>query len=846
MAVQYNDTTAIGDEFIVQSDTPLLGVQSISGYTDVLLGETGTRYFDKQFKFSANGVTYSSWIDLTNANLINTFVGEENIFDIQYKYTRAGTDTTGLLTFILITLNGTIDEPETPLIYNELYFNNFFNYNDAEVLSWALNVLNKVYDTGIVANYIERGEVGGDDSDFISFFGSLTHFFAILVRYMREYKNYNENEVLLRNYLTQRGLFVNTGMDLSELQTLLSNLYTTFLKRGTNQVSESDGELPRLLRKGTYDEYLFGLIESEKTIWNVDNNSPLWRGTKEAVNLIKAYETTKDVEVLANYPLISAGTITKYTDGTKEVIRVLNASVDSGIGDAKTNSKLILVDSRLSYEITFELKQPSLGTYISCSVIPYDKDENLLASGFISAKDGTTINTCVVKKSLLKNDIYYKERIILFNENIDYNSDRVPSVLDGNHLIFNNSDVKYISINLFTEPTGGYVGSNSLMIYDFKVRPLIHPIPNAFVMVPNIISSYLENNAEDVNVVIKDKIRRYLIPYNAILKNQFLDEIFVPAGTPLTMTIVFTNVTVYGADNGTITITAVGGVQPYNYSIDNGANYQTSNYFTELDPDTYPIKVLDSDGTTVTDTIVIVEGSSSLDFNLIVTECSRSNVLDGEITVLAFGGVAPYYYSLDNISYQAENLFKGLQIGSYTVYVRDSDTVPTTINKSIVMGAVRDKYIHYTVDDAHGHLAGANVNVISENYTTLFDGTTYFYLDSGNYSVTISKTQFRTYVDSLAVNLSAVFRTIVLQSVVYNITVHVTDGGVDVEKAIVTFNKISSSDDGAWSYTDSGGLAVFSELIVDTYTLTVVLPDERTNISSQLISTNNQTINILF
>jgi len=86
MAIQYNDITAIGDVFEVKTQTPVIGIQSISGYTDVVLNETGARFFTREFRFSRNGVTYSDWIVLIDANLINVFVGITSIFDIVQKH----------------------------------------------------------------------------------------------------------------------------------------------------------------------------------------------------------------------------------------------------------------------------------------------------------------------------------------------------------------------------------------------------------------------------------------------------------------------------------------------------------------------------------------------------------------------------------------------------------------------------------------------------------------------------------------------------------------------------------------------------------------------------------------
>ncbi len=53
---------------------------------------------------------------------------------------------------------------------------------------------------------------------------------------------------------------------------------------------------------------------------------------------------------------------------------------------------------------------------------------------------------------------------------------------------------------------------------------------------------------------------------------------------------------------------------------------------------------------------------------------------DGAITLMGVGGVQPYTYSIDGITYQESNTFEGLLSGSYTGYIKDSeDTVEEVI-----------------------------------------------------------------------------------------------------------------------------------------------------------------------
>lgn len=756
MAVQYNDVTAIGDVFIVKSNTPIMGVTTVSGYTDELLGVTGTRFFTKEFKYSTNGITYSDWLELSDAVLQNTFIAETDIFAIQYRYTRVGTDTTGILTFISISLLGEIVEVPNPKIFTDLYFNKFFNYNDSSVLNWSLNVLDKLYKRGIIANYMDRGEVTNEeDDDYLALFGALTHFFAILVRYAREFRDFTLNESLLFEYLKQKNIFLCDDISLSDLQDILSNLYLNFLERGTNVITKAtgvdgrtfDGELLRLLCKDDLDEFLFGLIETEKTIWNINNNSPLYKGTKAAVNLIKAYEFEQDVQVLVNYPLIESSYITKYTDTPKEVIRILNAAgtVVSGIGDAENQSKLILIDSRVSYEITFQVEQAILGDYLHLKVNLYDKDEVLLTDSPISAIDGSLTSLAIDDESLNKNDEYYLIRVILFNNIAVFDAKHSLDIGFGNHLILNNSDAKYMSIELGSNivAAGSWDANNDLRIWDFKVRPLVENYPNGFVMISSIITSFIENNSEETNQAVENKIKRFLLPYSTTLKNQFLDELYTQSGTPLQITVIVTDETIIDADNGIITINAVGGVEPYIYSIYNGVSFQDNNIFTNLSPGSYDIVVEDAETTQVTDTVTVNEGLSDLELQAFSTPATNPITLDGEIEILASGGLAPYYYSINGVDYQVSNLFSNLLANNYTAYVKDS--TDNIVNTSIEVISIRDNLVIFTVIGRDLlPIENCNINVIGEDYLTNALGQVSIYLDTDNYIFTLSKTGYRT------------------------------------------------------------------------------------------------------
>lgn len=130
----------------------------------------------------------------------------------------------------------------------------------------------------------------------------------------------------------------------------------------------------------------------------------------------------------------------------------------------------------------------------------------------------------------------------------------------------------------------------------------------------------------------------------------------------------FANPAACGANTGSITASARGGVSPYSYSI-NGVLFQTGNQFNNLAAGAYTVTVKDANGYKDS-TVVTVLTSSCFTDSASVTDatCSKNN---GSITVYANGGTPPYLYSIDGVTYQSNNTFTNLGAAIYTTYVKD-------------------------------------------------------------------------------------------------------------------------------------------------------------------------------
>ena len=151
-------------------------------------------------------------------------------------------------------------------------------------------------------------------------------------------------------------------------------------------------------------------------------------------------------------------------------------------------------------------------------------------------------------------------------------------------------------------------------------------------------------------------------------------NIINPAGVTISNEVAV-DISCFGANDGTITITASGGTSPLAYSIDGGTTFtNTTGLFTGLGANTYTVVVQDSNLCQTFGTVLVVNEppALSIDSETAVDIFGCAGNLNGMITITASGGSGPISYSIDTINYQAGGSFTGLAAGSYTVGIQDS------------------------------------------------------------------------------------------------------------------------------------------------------------------------------
>ena len=101
---------AIGDVLIIDVVPKINGRIQFTEYSDVWEGITDERTVNKEFRVSADGVFWSNWLTLTNENLANGQFVANGQFTIQLRFTRTGTDETGVIEFKTIDFYGSREE----------------------------------------------------------------------------------------------------------------------------------------------------------------------------------------------------------------------------------------------------------------------------------------------------------------------------------------------------------------------------------------------------------------------------------------------------------------------------------------------------------------------------------------------------------------------------------------------------------------------------------------------------------------------------------------------------------------------------------------------------------------
>jgi len=388
MAVVNNTLSEIGDVIIFKTSI-LSAIDSLDSFSDSVVGELGDRFFDKQFRYTLDLINWSEYEPLTNGALMALDIDPTYDIQLEYKYTRAGVNATGLLEFEWINLVSTTVTQDCGDAFDNSIFNYFFDdCGDDEILSWCSNVLQKIYQPGIVSQTLVRAtddNLNQQDRDYIDLWRAISCFFALHVAYIRKFELFDQDKELLARYLESKGLYVDRNQTIQSLIHLMRTFHNQMSKRGTLLISttttedvdgddfEIDGELLRVIRYDKQcDEFMFAPNNPNTIGWVVDINSPLNKYIHDNPFLVKLFQDPTAA------PLIQPASVSLVTeDGYENVFKIENVldTEQAGIGIAAFDADFVTnVDPTIPYELQFWVKGDGL---LSATIEGYDKADVL-------------------------------------------------------------------------------------------------------------------------------------------------------------------------------------------------------------------------------------------------------------------------------------------------------------------------------------------------------------------------------------------------------------------------------------------------------------------------------------
>lgn len=220
----------------------------------------------------------------------------------------------------------------------------------------------------------------------------------------------------------------------------------------------------------------------------------------------------------------------------------------------------------------------------------------------------------------------------------------------------------------------------------------------------------------------------------------------VPNAGGLFAEAVGTNISCFGGDNGTVTLNASGGTQPYSFSW-NTNPVATTQSVTNLTAGTYTGTVTDNDGCQFSSTITITQPPA------FTVNATHENILcngqaTGTATANPSGGVLPYQYSWDTQPSQTTQSISSLTAGSYTVVVTDANGCEASATVNITQPAsplnATTLQTHISCNGGSNGASTANPTGGTAPYTYSWNTVptqttqTAFGLPAGNYTVVIT------------------------------------------------------------------------------------------------------------
>ena len=225
------------------------------------------------------------------------------------------------------------------------------------------------------------------------------------------------------------------------------------------------------------------------------------------------------------------------------------------------------------------------------------------------------------------------------------------------------------------------------------------------------------------------------------------DMVTIQNPSPVTFTASEQSATCYGTGLNTVTITSQGGTPPYEYSINGGLSFMSSNSFDSLNAGTLTVVVKDANNCTSPAQLFNVTVVPPIQASVEIVSGNKCyGVSDAVVDVSATGGNPPYSYLIDAGYSSSTGMFDTVSSGQHTAIVTDSKGCPAQQQFNIQSQTpVAVSLVSSTDADCEGKKDGSveisvngGVSPYTFNWSNGGNSTTLTGLDAGVYNLTIT------------------------------------------------------------------------------------------------------------
>ncbi|MEY4287684.1 MAG: hypothetical protein RL511_1773 [Bacteroidota bacterium] len=196
-----------------------------------------------------------------------------------------------------------------------------------------------------------------------------------------------------------------------------------------------------------------------------------------------------------------------------------------------------------------------------------------------------------------------------------------------------------------------------------------------------------------------------------------------------------------GSQTANLIVTPSGGMAPYSFSINNGAD-QASNTFNNLGAGTYTIGIIDANGCSTSLTYIVNE-PSPLNVGMIPTMISCNGANDGTLNCQVSGGTSPYTYALNGGAVSNSPVFTNLSAGAYTLTAIDANGCQQNFTSTITEPTALTLTASTTVSNGNDGTIALSASGGNSPYTYSMDGQTYY---SGSFFASLAIGTYTCYV----------------------------------------------------------------------------------------------------